>query len=155
MSSRCWSPSLSASRFLSLSPHHLRLLSHFIPAATHPSSLFPSKLSSSRLLRTASTASPRSSNPHHAPSRGSRGPRHVGQQQAFPLRLHREAARVSLILSATASQLQSANLPPLCSLLEHPQHPKSLRWLTDDTFEISANEAKAIAALSPKWEFRS
>uniref|UniRef100_A0A0K3CD41 BY PROTMAP: gi/472583162/gb/EMS20816.1/ heat shock transcription factor [Rhodosporidium toruloides NP11] gi/647397385/emb/CDR40361.1/ RHTO0S05e02300g1_1 [Rhodosporidium toruloides] n=1 Tax=Rhodotorula toruloides TaxID=5286 RepID=A0A0K3CD41_RHOTO len=51
---------------------------------------------------------------------------------------------------------RSQFIDKLHDLLENPHDPDSLRWSPDGTaFEITTHEAKAKAALSPKWDFRS
>ncbi|BGP20153.1 hypothetical protein JCM10213_000762 [Rhodosporidiobolus nylandii] len=43
----------------------------------------------------------------------------------------------------------------LHALLENPLDPNGLRWVTDDSFEISSKDSIAIHALSPQFEFHS
>ncbi|BGP08492.1 hypothetical protein JCM10049v2_004339 [Rhodotorula toruloides] len=51
---------------------------------------------------------------------------------------------------------RSQFIDKLHDLLENPHDPDSLRWSPDGAaFEITTHEAKARAALSPKWDFRS
>ncbi|BGP25043.1 heat shock transcription factor [Rhodotorula toruloides] len=51
---------------------------------------------------------------------------------------------------------RSQFIDKLHDLLDNPLDPDSLRWSPDGTaFEITTHEAKAKAALSPKWDFRS
>ncbi|BGP32495.1 hypothetical protein JCM10296v2_004276 [Rhodotorula toruloides] len=51
---------------------------------------------------------------------------------------------------------RSQFIDKLHDLLENPHDPDSLHWSPDGTaFEITTHEAKAKAALSPKWDFRS
>ncbi|BGP27743.1 hypothetical protein JCM10295v2_006718 [Rhodotorula toruloides] len=50
---------------------------------------------------------------------------------------------------------RSQFLQKLHGLLEHPLDPNGLRWVTDDSFEISTKDAVAIHALSPAFEFNS
>ncbi|GAA5967808.1 hypothetical protein JCM11641_005773 [Rhodosporidiobolus odoratus] len=67
----------------------------------------------------------------------------------------------------TASTSASANEPQLAKsrrsqfieklhdLLENPLDADSLRWASDDSFEVTSNESNARQALSPKFDFRS
>ncbi|GAA5844206.1 hypothetical protein JCM9279_001725 [Rhodotorula babjevae] len=50
---------------------------------------------------------------------------------------------------------RSQFLQKLHSILENPLDPNGLRWVTDDSFEISSKDAVAIHALSPAFEFHS
>ncbi|GAA5820943.1 hypothetical protein JCM11251_001887 [Rhodosporidiobolus azoricus] len=50
---------------------------------------------------------------------------------------------------------RSQFLQKLHSLLENPLDPDGLRWVNDDSFEISSKDAVAIRALSPQFEFHS
>ncbi|GAA5892717.1 hypothetical protein JCM6882_000563 [Rhodosporidiobolus microsporus] len=50
---------------------------------------------------------------------------------------------------------RSQFLQKLHSLLENPLDPDGLRWVTDDSFEISSKDSVAIRALSPQFEFHS
>ncbi|GAA6013174.1 hypothetical protein JCM10207_006194 [Rhodosporidiobolus poonsookiae] len=50
---------------------------------------------------------------------------------------------------------RSQFLQKLHSLLENPIDPDGLRWVTDDSFEISSKDSVAIHALSPQFEFHS
>ncbi|GAA5863694.1 hypothetical protein JCM8547_003695 [Rhodosporidiobolus lusitaniae] len=56
---------------------------------------------------------------------------------------------------APAKAPRSQFLAKLHSLLENPLDPDGLRWVTDDSFEISSKDAVAIHALSPAFEFHS
>ncbi|GAA5999915.1 hypothetical protein JCM10207_005970 [Rhodosporidiobolus poonsookiae] len=58
--------------------------------------------------------------------------------------------------SAPPRVKRSQFIDRLHDLLENPADADSLRWTPDgQAFEITTNEAKARAALSPKWDFRS
>ncbi|GAA6004530.1 uncharacterized protein JCM10292_005658 [Rhodotorula paludigena] len=50
---------------------------------------------------------------------------------------------------------RSQFLQKLHSILENPLDSNGLRWVTDDSFEISSKDAVAIHALSPAFEFHS
>ncbi|BGP66038.1 hypothetical protein NBRC10512v2_007431 [Rhodotorula toruloides] len=50
---------------------------------------------------------------------------------------------------------RSQFLQKLHGLLEHPLDSTGLRWVTDDSFEVSSKDAVAIHALSPAFEFNS
>ncbi|GAA5962750.1 hypothetical protein JCM21900_001186 [Sporobolomyces salmonicolor] len=50
---------------------------------------------------------------------------------------------------------RSQFLQKLHHVLENPLDPAGLRWVSDDSFEISSKDAVAIRALSPAFEFRS
>ncbi|GAA5871494.1 hypothetical protein JCM8547_001358 [Rhodosporidiobolus lusitaniae] len=56
----------------------------------------------------------------------------------------------------TPKARRSQFIEKLHDLLESPSDPDSLRWVPDGTaFEVTSNELKARAALSPKFDFRS
>ncbi|BGP51776.1 hypothetical protein JCM10450v2_007732 [Rhodotorula kratochvilovae] len=57
--------------------------------------------------------------------------------------------------SSTPKAPRSQFLQKLHSILENPIDPNGLRWVTDDSFEISSKDAIAIHALSPAFEFHS
>ncbi|KAJ8291711.1 hypothetical protein OF846_004966 [Rhodotorula toruloides] len=50
---------------------------------------------------------------------------------------------------------RSQFLQKLHGLLEHPLDSTGLRWVTDDSFEVSSKDAVAIHALNPAFEFNS
>ncbi|BGP35469.1 hypothetical protein JCM10296v2_007307 [Rhodotorula toruloides] len=50
---------------------------------------------------------------------------------------------------------RSQFLQKLHGLLEHPLDSTGLRWVTDDSFEVSSKDAVAVHALSPAFEFNS
>ncbi|GAA6037524.1 hypothetical protein JCM8097_008237 [Rhodosporidiobolus ruineniae] len=50
---------------------------------------------------------------------------------------------------------RSQFLQKLHALLENPLDPDGLRWVSDESFEISSKDAVAIHALSPQFEFHS
>ncbi|GAA6057090.1 hypothetical protein JCM3770_002074 [Rhodotorula araucariae] len=50
---------------------------------------------------------------------------------------------------------RSQFLQKLHSILENPIDPNGLRWVTDDSFEISNKDSVAIHALSPAFDFHS
>lgn len=55
----------------------------------------------------------------------------------------------------TTKPSRSQFIEKLHALLENPYDIDNLRWVSHDSFEISASDAKARAALSPQWDFRS
>ncbi|GAA5857860.1 hypothetical protein JCM1840_000940 [Sporobolomyces johnsonii] len=57
--------------------------------------------------------------------------------------------------SSTAKPKRSQFIEKLHGLLESPLDAESLRWCGPDSFEITCNEQKARAALSPSFNFRS
>lgn len=63
--------------------------------------------------------------------------------------------QVELTVFTFAALLTLISTDQRYSLLENPYDPDGLRWVSDDAFEISANDLKARQALSPQWEFRS
>ncbi|GAA5904244.1 hypothetical protein JCM8208_006815 [Rhodotorula glutinis] len=66
-----------------------------------------------------------------------------------------EASSSSTAVVAPPKAPRSHFLAKLHSILENPLDPNGLRWVTDDSFEISSKDAVAIHALSPAFEFRS
>ncbi|KAI5475289.1 hypothetical protein MNV49_001671 [Pseudohyphozyma bogoriensis] len=50
---------------------------------------------------------------------------------------------------------RSQFIEKLHNLLENPLDPSSLRWVSDDAFEITCHDGRARHALSPSWDFRS
>ncbi|GAA5865516.1 hypothetical protein JCM1840_001426 [Sporobolomyces johnsonii] len=54
-----------------------------------------------------------------------------------------------------AKASRSQFLQKLHHLLENPIDPDGLRWVSDDSFEVSSKDAVAIHALSPAFQFHS